>query len=109
MDRDSEDKRSKCFLCSSVEHRKKDCPNQRPSVAGAVRKFNAAAGSPSTVNVFPCRSCGLKHVNPYTSKQFTRLSKCDKFRNMDLVSRDKELERLKACALCLDSSGNHQE
>jgi hypothetical protein len=27
---------------------------------------------------------------------------------MDLQNRVKELERLKACALCLDSSGNHQ-
>ena len=108
VDRNEEEKRPKCFICGSVDHRKKDCPKQRPGGAASVRKFNAATASPSTVSVLPCRCCGLKHVNPYTSKQFTRLSKCDKFRNMDLQNRVKELERLKACALCLDSSGDHQ-
>ena len=27
---------------------------------------------------------------------------------MDIQSREKELERLKGCALCLDSTGRHQ-
>ena len=104
VDRDVE-KKSKCFICRSTEHRKKDCPDQNK---GGGRRFNAASTAPTSVTVSPCKCCGLKHINPATGKQFSRLSRCDKFRNMDLQSRVKELERLKACALCLDSTGRHQ-
>ena len=95
----------KCFGCGSEKHKKKDCPDQKKDRVG--RTFNAAATG-QTAAVVPCRCCGLTHVNPYNGKQFTRLSRCDKFRNMDLISRVKELERLKACAMCLDSTGSHQ-
>jgi hypothetical protein len=47
--KDDEDKRPKCFLCGSVDHRKKDCPKQRAAGAGTVKKFNAASSTPSTV------------------------------------------------------------
>ena len=39
--KDDEDKRPKCFICGSVDHRKKDCPKQRTAGAGTVKKFNA--------------------------------------------------------------------
>ena len=34
--------------------------------------------------MYSCRCCGLKHVYPDTGKALTDLSRCDKFRNMDL-------------------------
>ena len=105
VDRDT-DKKARCFICNSTEHRKKDCPTQ--STCGG-KKFNATTSSQaSSTPVSPCRCCGLAHVNPSTGKQFSRLSRCDKFRNMDLQGRVTELERLSGCALCLDSTGRHQ-
>ena len=41
VDCKDDDKRPQCFLCSSVEHRKKDCPKNRTG-GGPGRKFNAA-------------------------------------------------------------------
>ena len=103
--RDDSQAKPKCFNCGSEKHKKRDCPDQK--AGGRVgRNFNAASSSQATV--LPCKCCGLAHVNPFNGKQFTRLSRCDKFRNMDLQNRVRELERLKACAMCLDSTGSHQ-
>ena len=105
VDKDESTNKPKCFACGSVDHKKIDCPDLNKGKR-VGRNFNAANTASATV--LPCRCCQLTHVNPFNGKQFTRLSRCDKFRNMDLQSRVKELERLKACVMCLDSTGNHQ-
>ena len=66
----------KCFTCGSEKHKKKDCPDVKKGDR-VGRTFNASASG--QVTVLPCKCCGLTHVNPFNGKQFTRLSRCDKF------------------------------
>ena len=104
VEKESTGIKAKCFHCGSESHKKFDCPELKKT--GKVgRSFNAASTSQQ---VSACKCCGLNHVNPHNGKQFTRLSRCDKFRNMDIQNRVRELERLKGCALCLDATGDHQ-
>ena len=99
-------KEVKCYKCSGIGHKSKECPNKTKSVVKESPKVTAGKTDVEVSdkkNDCPC--CKKYHTWKPKNKpkpiRSTRLSSCPDFEKLDINARGEFLESVKGCTLCL--------
>ena len=110
--------KEKCGFCNITGHGESVCwkkherPGKegKPGAPGGGKKQRANLAD-MTKPQKPCPACAVQHTfvarRTGTTCYKSRLSACDTFRSKPVNDRAKIVEESKACALCLDWTGDH--
>ena len=109
-----DEKEIKCFKCSGIGHKSKECPTKTKSVDKEKSKVIAGtteieASKEDTKN--KCPQCSKVHTwkpkNKTRAFPSDRFSTCPNFIKLDVKARSELLEKVEGCSYCL--SWNHKK